>query len=104
MFLFCDVNSPNDLCCYVIESGGKNKNLWNKNPIYRDNGVVTIGTIIGVIMPKKITTLMANEIMILETTLSAIIMKRPLEQIKRLINYSIPPRVSADSTIIGNVI
>ena len=30
MFLFCDVNSPNDLCCYVIESGGKNKNLWNK--------------------------------------------------------------------------
>ena len=53
MFLFCDVNSPNDLCCYVIESGSKNKNLWNKNPIYCDNGVVTIGTIIGVIMPKK---------------------------------------------------
>ena len=104
MFLFHDVNSRNDLCCYVIESGGKNKNLWNKNPIYCDNGVITIRTIIMVIMPKKITTLMANEIMVLETTLSTVVMKRPLEQIKRPINFSIPSRVSADLTIIGNVI
>ena len=60
--------------------------------------------IIVVIMVKKIRTLMANEIMILKTTLSVVVMKRPLEQIKRPINFSISPRVSIELIIIGNVI
>ena len=47
---------------------------------------------------------MANEVMILEPTLSALVMKQPLAQIERPINYSIPPRVSADLIIIRNVI
>ena len=51
MFLFGDLKSKTDECAYVIESGGKNKNLWN---IHRDNGTLTIDAIVTLPMQKKI--------------------------------------------------
>ena len=102
MFLFCGVNRTYNLCCHVIESGGKNKKNIEQNPIYRDNGIITIGIIIAILMPKKVIILAINEIMILETTLSPVLMKRLLEQIKRSTNFSIPLRVSADLIVIRN--
>lgn len=94
MFLLGDLKSRTNECCYIIESGGKNKNLWNRNPMHRDDGTLTIGSIIALPMPKKITSLMANEIYILETTLSAYIVKKPQEFPEKPINFTITPRVS----------
>ena len=104
MFLFRDLKSRTNKCAYIIESGGKNKNLWTKNPLYRDDGTITIGTIIALPMPCKITTLMAKEIMIVEMTMSAYVVKKPLEHPERPINFSIASRVSAEFFIIGNIL
>ena len=100
MFLFGDLKSRTNECCYIIESGGKNKNLWNRNPMHRDDGTLTIGSIIALPMPKKITSLMANEIMIVETTLSAYIIKKPQEFPEKPINFQVSPKVSAKLFII----
>ena len=53
MFLLADLMSRTNECCYIIESGGKNKNLWTRNPMHRDDGTLTIGSIIALPMPKK---------------------------------------------------
>ena len=103
MFLFRDLKSRTKECAYIIESGGKNKNLWTKNPLYRDDGTITIGTIIALPMPRKITTLMANEIMIVEITISAYVIQRPLEKPERPINFSIASRVSVEFFISGYI-
>ena len=103
MFLFRDVKSRTNECAYIIESGGKNKNLWTKNPLYRDDGTITIGTTIALPMPRKITTLMANEIMIVEITLSACVIQTPLEKPECPIDFNIASRVSVELFIIGNI-
>ena len=104
MFLLGDLKSKTNECCYIIESGGKNKNLWTRNPMHRDDGTLTVGSIIALPMPKKITSLMANEIMIVETTLSAYSIKKPQEFPEKPINFQVSPKVSAKLFIIVNVI
>ena len=104
MFLLADLMSRTNECCYIIESGGKNKNLWTRNPMHRDDGTLTIGSIIALPMPKKITSLMANEISIVETTLSAYIIKKPQEFPEKPINFQVSPKVSTKLFIIANVI
>ena len=104
MFLLGDIKSRTNECCYIIESGGKNKNLWTRNPMHRDDGTLTVGSIIALPMPKKITSLMANEIMIVETTLSAYSIKKPQEFPEKPINFQVSPKVSAKLFIIVNVI
>ena len=81
------MNSPNYLCCYVIESGGKNNFLWNKILFIVTMEQLQLRQSFSIIMPTKITTLTANEIMIIETTLSTVITKTPLEQIERPIIF-----------------
>ena len=103
MFLLADLMSRTNECCYIIESGGKNKNLWTRNPMHRDDGTLTIGSIIALPMPKKITSLMANEISIVETTLSAYIIKKPQEFPEKPINFQVSPKVSTKLFIIVNV-
>ena len=104
IFLLGGLKSRTNECCYIIESGGKNKNLWTRNPMHRDDGTLTVGSIIALPMPKKITSLMANEIMIVETTLSAYSIKKPQEFPEKPINFQVSPKVSAKLFIIVNVI
>ena len=103
MFLFGDLKSKTDECAYAIKSGGKHKNLWNRNPMHRDDGTFIIGSIIALPMPKKIEYLMANVIMIVEITMSVYVIKKPLELPERPINFTISPRVSEELFIIGNI-
>ena len=104
IFLLGGLKSRTNECCYIIESGGKNKNLWTQNPMHCDDGALTVSSIIASPMPKKITSLMANKIMIVETTLSAYIIKKPQEFPEKPIDFQVSPKVSAELFIIVNVI
>jgi hypothetical protein len=68
-----------DMVCYLMETPDKNRDLWMRNPTLRDDGAITIGTVIRIISPEPITRLMADDIPMLETRLPVIVMKRPRE-------------------------
>ena len=52
---------------YVLESKTTNYKLWSANPTWRDDGTISIGTIIRLMSPNPIQTLMANDIPMIET-------------------------------------
>ena len=89
LFLFRDVSSKNGQVVYMVEGKGRNDNLWKRNPMLRDNGVVTIGTYICVINPLPITSTWCNEIPMLECRGSAFVMKSPLSVMEVGIDRSI---------------
>ena len=68
-----------NMLCYLMETSEKNKDLWMRNPTLRDDGAITIGTVIRIISPEPVTRLMADDIPMLETRLPVIVMKRPRE-------------------------
>ena len=51
MFLFREINSPYGQVGYMIEGQSLNKRLWIRNPQYRDNGTISIGTCIDLLCP-----------------------------------------------------
>ena len=68
----------NDLLVYMMESSNVNNNLWQRNLQYRDNGIMTIGTIFRVFHPLPIKKMMANEIPMIETRYSVVVMNYPV--------------------------
>ena len=52
-----------------------NDKIWNRYPQLRDNGVVSVGSVISVFNPKPITTWFRNDIPILEVRFGCIVMK-----------------------------
>ena len=74
---------------YMIESRNTSKNLWNRNPQYRDNSVVTIGIIFRVLSLSPIKTIMANDIPMLETRFSVVIMRQSRENHESIIQQGL---------------
>ena len=68
-----------NMVCYLMETSDKNKDLWMRNLTLRNDGAITIRTVICIISPEPITRLMADDIPMLETRLRVIVMKRPKE-------------------------
>ena len=79
-----------DVLVYLMESKNSNKNLWKRFPGYRDDGTITIGTMIRILSPEPIKNMMANQICMIETRMPAIIMKHPREMIAFPVRESIP--------------
>ena len=47
LFLFKVVSkAENNRLVYMLEATNTNQHLWTRNPLYRDNGIISIGTII----------------------------------------------------------
>ena len=78
-----------NMVCYLMETSDKNKDLWMRNPTLRDDGAITIGTVIRIISPEPVTRLMADDIPMLETRLPVIVMKRPRELFQVVIDKGI---------------
>jgi hypothetical protein len=78
-----------NMVCYLMETSDKNKDLWMRNPTLRDDGAITIGTVIRIISPEPVTRLMAGDIPMLETRLPVIVMKRPRELFQVVIDKGI---------------
>ena len=76
---------------YIIQSKDTNQCLWDKNVEYRDNGILTIGTIFRVIAPQAIESLWNQDIPMLETDTPVIIMKKPVGGFNPIKNQSRNP-------------
>lgn len=91
LFLFRVVSADEgNIMVYLMESRNSNNNLWKRNPAYRDNGVITVGTIVRILSPAPIRNMMANDIPMLETRFPAIVMKHPMEFNNIRVNEGIP--------------
>ena len=77
LFLFRDLISPDGKVVYIVEGKHMNDNLWARYPLLHDNGVLTIGTYIGVINPMPINQWFCNEIPIIECRGGCFVMKPP---------------------------
>lgn len=75
LFLFWDINSPTGEVVYLFEGNGENEILWTNE--YRDNGVISIGTIITLVRPKPISGYLGNEIPITRSDFTSVVMKTP---------------------------
>ena len=62
----------------VMESRNTNNKLWSRNLQLRDDGEITIGSIVWFISPLPIKTLMAQDIPMLETRFLVVVMKNPI--------------------------
>ena len=93
LFLFRDLSCRKGQVVYVVESKNMNDKFWNRFSQLRDNGVVSIGTVVGVINPLPISTWFSNDIPILESRSGCIVFQPP----SRVIDIGI------DNTISGQV-
>ena len=74
---------------YVMEARNTNDKLWNKNPQFRDNEVITVVTVFRIMNPLSVKKLMSDELSMIEIRFPVIVMKIPLYYHEVTINYSI---------------
>jgi hypothetical protein len=75
----CRVFSENEgnLLVYLMEGTNKNTNLWRNNVELRDNGIITIGTILRITAPLPIDSYMRGDIPLIQTHYPAIVLHSP---------------------------
>lgn len=75
----CRVYSQNEgeRLVYLMETKTQNTLLWGLNPTYRDNGVLSIGTVFRVLAPRPVDQLMYGDVPLLVTKFKTVIMKLP---------------------------
>lgn len=80
--ILCRVFSPEEgnALVYLMESPSKNKNtnLWLNNVELRDNGIVTVGTILRIVSPLPVTSYLRGDIPILQSNQPAIVLEKPI--------------------------
>ena len=60
-----------------METMNQNEHLWRKCSVFRDNGILTIGSFVRVACPLPIDSYMRGDIPLLKTNHNAIILKNP---------------------------
>ena len=71
------IPEENSRVVYLMEARNQNKNLWNKNVNHRDNGAISIGSIIRLPCPMPIDAYMRCDIPLVISHQPAILMKTP---------------------------
>ena len=66
-----------NLLVYLMEGTNKNTNLWRNNVELRDNGIITIGTILRITAPLPIDSYMRGDIPLIQTHYPAIFLHKP---------------------------
>jgi len=69
--------TESDRIAYIMEAKGTNQELWHRCIELRDNGTVTIGTVLRLMSPRPVQNFMANNVPLLCSHYSALILKRP---------------------------
>ena len=67
----------NSRVVYLMEARNQNKNLWNKNINHRDNGAISVGSIIRIPCPMPIESYMRGDIPLIVSHQPAILLKFP---------------------------
>ena len=99
LFLFSDYKARTGQVVYIIESRNQNERLWMRNPLHRDNGDISVGSVILVLSPPPIKLFLGAEIPILETRGGCILMKTPSVQMEMSINYRIDNNITRSFTL-----
>ena len=73
----------------MVQARNTNDKLWNKNPQFRDNEVITVVTVFRIMNPLSVKKLMSDELSMIETRFPVIVMKIPLCFHEVTINCSI---------------
>ena len=93
--LFMDVMDPQGQTVYIISnSTAQNKNLWTKTRGIRDDGTITIGTIVGIMAPHPITQRYNNDIPVVFCDGGLVVVQDPgtLDEIK--LNNDLPEKMT----------
>ena len=101
LFLFRDLLSCDGKVVYIVEHHFLNEVLWSRTPLYRGNGVVTIGVCISVVNLLPINSYWCNEIPIVETRGSCFIVKSPDVMVSVPINMGVMKKTTR-SFVINN--
>ena len=91
MFLFRYLQSKGQIM-YLIEGCSQKKKLRLKDTTLRDNSVVTIGTCLSIPSSKAVKIFMADDIFLVITRNSVIVLKHP----------TLPPQFCIKTTITKN--
>ena len=77
LFLFKVMNeTEGNALVYMMEADNQNKKLWGRNPTLRDDGTVAIGTIIRVMNPMPIESIMPDGIPSLVTRFPGVVLRQ----------------------------
>ena len=78
LYLFKVVKGAENHCLvHMMTNRNCNRNLMEENPRWRDDGTATIGSVFRIMHPLPIKSLMANDVPILESRFSALLLKTP---------------------------
>ena len=102
MFLFREIDSNMGQVVYMIEGRSLNERLWIQNPQLHDNGMITIGTSLSILNPIPIQNQLGNEIPILESQTSGIVLCPPQSYHPVQIDESLPQNVTC-SFVLNNL-
>jgi hypothetical protein len=80
---------------YLMEARNQNKQLWNSNLEWRDNGVISIGTIFRILGPRPIDNVMSGDVPMLQSDFPAVIMKPP----KLFVPVNIDPMIQGNTAL-----
>lgn len=80
---------------YLMEARNQNKQLWNSNLEWRDNGVISIGTIFCILGPRPIDNVMSGDVPMLQSDFPAVIMKPP----KLFVPVNIDPMIQGNTAL-----
>ena len=75
LFLCMNPLSKRGQTLYIAEGRGVSSYLWNKVSNMRDDGFVSVGSVLAIPCPLPITKLLGNDVPLLETNASCIVMK-----------------------------
>jgi hypothetical protein len=88
-------SEDNSRLVYIMEARNQNSNLWNKNVNHRDNGAISIGSIIRFSCPLPIESYMRCDIPIMTSHVPAILLKSP----KRISTIPINNEIEANTSL-----
>ena len=80
---------PTNKIAYIIEDNMNHNNLWDFNTNIRDNGGITVGTVIRLHHVKPIERMMADDCASIVTAKPAVVMKNPMKLNEVNINYQV---------------
>ena len=82
-------NNPTSNLIYILEDDIKHANLWNSHLSIKDNGGITIGSIICFFMPIPYENIMPDDVPEIESQFPVAVMKTPLTLRQVRIDYTI---------------
>ena len=96
----CKVHSPRHLedhnqVVYMMEARNMNMYLWNMNTNHRDNGSISIGSIIRVCCPSPVDSFMRGDIPLLVTKVPVFLLKYP----SRIDTMQINPQIGSNQSL-----